>query len=76
MRTTEDKIENIVEAFSNSNQKAYQSLCDIILYEFPEFDINRNDMHNLALNIEEVIKESLINKFERDSDIDEQITIN
>ena len=76
MRTTEDKIINIVEAFSNSNQKAYQNLCDIILYEFPEFDMNRNDMNNLALNIEEVIKESLINKFDRDSDIDEQITIN
>tara|TARA_R100001440_G_scaffold74159_1_gene99391 strand:+ start:100 stop:324 length:225 start_codon:yes stop_codon:yes gene_type:complete len=74
MRTTEDKIENIVEAFSNSNQKAYKSLFDIILCEFPEFD--DNNMHNLALNIEYIIRESLTNKFEKDIDIDEQITIN
>ena len=74
MRTTEDKIENIVECFSNSNQKAYQNLCDIILCEFPEF--NDNNMNNLALNIEYIIRESLTNKFERDINIDDQITIN
>ena len=74
MRTTEDKIENIVECFSNSNQKTYQNLCEIIQFEFPEF--NDNNMHNLALNIEYIIRESLTNKFEKDIDIDEQITIN
>lgn len=80
MRTTEDKIENIIDTFSSRNQDAFSHLIEICNLEDLNIDPTSDEANQLILNLEEAIRQSLINKFIINKDDEfafrDQITIN
>lgn len=63
MINTNDKIENVINAFSNHNQKCYDHLFEICNLSDLNIDPASEEANQLVLNLEDAIRQSLINKF-------------
>lgn len=80
MINTNDKIENVIDAFSNRNQNAFNHLIEICNLSDLNIEPGSDEANQLILNLEDAIRQSLINKFIINKDdkfaFRDQITIN
>ena len=63
MINTNDKIENVIDAFSNNNQNAFNHLIEVCNISDLNIDPASEEANQLVLNLEDAIRQSLINKF-------------